>query len=173
MAKITNRADREGPDLIDPESLADELTRLTGIAVLICQDRSLAEDLASEAIARVLRRRNSEPIAELRPYLRRTLVNLLTRTRRREQLELAALTKVGRRTAPTAIDDVVSARSVVSQALRMLPHDQRVVVSLRYFDDLTAAQVAEVLKVPVGTVESRLSRALATMRTVLRGGETG
>jgi RNA polymerase sigma factor (sigma-70 family) len=55
-------------------------------------------------------------------------------------------------------------RNAVQSALATLPRRQRAVVVLRYFDDLTEAQVAQVLKCKVGTVKSQASRALAKLR---------
>lgn len=153
------------------DDVVDELARLTGVALLLCRDRVLAEDLAAEAIARVLRRTRTADVEHLRPYLRRTLVNLVIRDRRRKAAESDARTRSWSPEAHVGPDDVVATRSEVRRALDSLPIDQRIVVVLRYFDDMTAPQVAEVLQVPLGTVESRASRAVAAMRTVLRGGE--
>jgi RNA polymerase sigma factor (sigma-70 family) len=153
------------------DDVVDELARLTGVALLLCRDRALAEDLAAEAITRVLRRTRTADVAHLRPYLRRTLVNLVIRDRRRKAAESEASARSWSPVAHVGPDDVVATRSEIRRALDSLPVEQRVVVVLRYFDDMTAPQVAEVLRVPLGTVESRTSRAVAAMRTVLGGGE--
>jgi len=49
--------------------------------------------------------------------------------------------------------------------LQRLPLPQRAVLVLRYFDDLSEAETARVLGCSVGTVKSRASRGLATLRT--------
>ena len=51
--------------------------------------------------------------------------------------------------------------------VRRLPEMQRAVVVLRYFEDMTEAQTAEVLDISVGTVKSHMSRALVAMRAGL------
>lgn len=51
-------------------------------------------------------------------------------------------------------------------AVARLPRDQREVVVLRYHDDLSHEQIAEVLACPVGTVRSRLARGLTKLREV-------
>jgi RNA polymerase sigma factor (sigma-70 family) len=152
------------------DELADELARLTGIALLLCRDRALAEDLAAEAVARVLRRTRVADVEQVRPYLRRTLINLVTRDRRRKATELVATARSWSPAVHVEPGDIVATRSEIRRALDSLPLDQRVVVVLRYFDDMTARQVAEVLKVPIGTIESRASRAIAAMRAVLGEG---
>jgi RNA polymerase sigma factor (sigma-70 family) len=48
-----------------------------------------------------------------------------------------------------------------------LPPRQRAAVALRYYEDLTEAQTAEILGCSVGTVKSQVHRALATLRTKL------
>jgi RNA polymerase sigma-70 factor, ECF subfamily len=53
------------------------------------------------------------------------------------------------------------------QALQTLSEDQRTTVVLRFFQDLTIPQIAQVMAVPDGTVKSRLHTALGRMRTLL------
>ena len=48
-----------------------------------------------------------------------------------------------------------------------MPTSQRVVLVLRFWDDLTVQEVADVLRVSPGTVKSRTSRALETMRSLM------
>ena len=64
-------------------------------------------------------------------------------------------------------DDSVTTQVQVQRMLATLPPQQRRVVVLRYYDDLTEAQVAEALGVSVGTVKSTAHRALAALRTHL------
>jgi RNA polymerase sigma-70 factor, ECF subfamily len=66
-------------------------------------------------------------------------------------------------------DDAVSAseRAVVVAALNRLDAVDRLVIALRHFEQLSEQEMAEVLDVPPGTVKSRLSRAMAKLRTGL------
>ena len=68
-----------------------------------------------------------------------------------------------------AIDPLpaLETRAELLQALGQLPARQRAVLVLRYFNDLTEAQVAEVLGCPAGTVKSSASRGLARLREAL------
>ena len=52
-------------------------------------------------------------------------------------------------------------------AMRRLPEHQREAVILRYFQELSLAEIAEILDVPVGTVKSRLSLGLGRLREML------
>ncbi|GAA1886744.1 sigma-70 family RNA polymerase sigma factor [Lapillicoccus jejuensis] len=61
-------------------------------------------------------------------------------------------------------DDRVDDRDEIVRLLATLPEQQRKVVVLRYYADLSEQQVADALGVSVGTVKSTASRALATLR---------
>jgi RNA polymerase sigma factor (sigma-70 family) len=58
----------------------------------------------------------------------------------------------------------VDQRDEVWRALGRLPRRQRAVLVLRFFEDLSEAEIAEVLGCSVGTVKSQASRALAKLR---------
>ena len=62
----------------------------------------------------------------------------------------------------------VDARAELLGALAVLPPRQRAVLVLRYFEDLSEAQVAQTLGCSVGTVKSTASRGLARLREALR-----
>jgi RNA polymerase sigma factor (sigma-70 family) len=70
--------------------------------------------------------------------------------------------------APGADKDLW-ARIDLARALRALPSPQRVVLVLRYLEDMTEADMATLLRVSPGTVKSRLARALDAMRGQLGG----
>jgi RNA polymerase sigma-70 factor (sigma-E family) len=130
-------------------------------------DQHLAEDLARAALAktyaswpRVLR--TGDPDV----YVRRIILNAsLGKLRRRRVLglrERGPAGEPGPGTAPgiRADDD----RPALVTALMRLPASQRSVVLLRYWMDMTEAQVAAVLGCSVGSVRSQASRALANLR---------
>jgi RNA polymerase sigma-70 factor (sigma-E family) len=145
----------------------DDLVRT---AYLIVWDEAEAEDLVQECLLKVARRwprvrRMEQP----RAYARRILVNLALdgargRARRRSELE------PGGGSSATAVDPLsaLDTRAELLQALGQLPARQRAVLVLRYFNDLTEAQVAEVLGCSPGTVKSSASRGLARLREVLQ-----
>lgn len=150
--------------------VAGSVESLLRTAHLITWDAGEAEDLVQECLVRVARRwsrvrRMEAPVA----YARRVLINLAVdgaerRTRRRRELDAA----------PTVFDapaeDVLAGlhtRDELLDALAQLTARQRAVLVLRYVNDLTEAQVAEVLGCSPGTVKSNTSRGLARLREVL------
>jgi RNA polymerase sigma-70 factor (ECF subfamily) len=68
---------------------------------------------------------------------------------------------------PALAFEAHEARLRLAQAVASLPDSDREIVALRYFAELSEAETAEVLACPVGTVKSRLSRALVRLRTTL------
>ena len=145
----------------------DDLLRT---AYLIVWDEGEAEDLVQECLLKVARRwprvrRMEQPQA----YARRILVNLALdgarrRARRRRELE------PGTPPILSAIDPLqtLETRAELLQALGQLHERQRAVLVLRYFNDLTEAQVADVLGCSPGTVKSSASRGLARLREALQ-----
>ena len=141
-------------------------------AYLVVWDATEAEDLVQDCLLAVARRwprvrRMDHPHA----YARRVLVNLALdgaqrRTRRRAELlgdEAAALAAIPDETSARRLQ-AVGVRAELLQALGTLPPRQRAVLVLRYFDDLSEAQVAELLGCSVGTVKSTASRGLARLQ---------
>ena len=145
----------------------DDLLRT---AYLIVWDEGEAEDLVQECLLKVARRwprvrRMEQPQA----YARRILVNLALdgarrRAQRRRELE------PGTPPILSAIDPLqtLETRAELLQALGQLHERQRAVLVLRYFNDLTEAQVADVLGCSPGTVKSSASRGLARLREALQ-----
>lgn len=137
--------------------------QLVRFAYLLTGDAHAAEDLVQSALAKVYRRWHAiqtTPDA----YVRRAIVNEHTswwrRTWRHRETVSSPLVQVAERpaTAGPGHDDELWAR------IAALPRQQRAVVVLRYYEDLSEAQTAEVLGCGVGTVKSHTSRALRALR---------
>ena len=95
---------------------------------------------------------------------RRQVVDRL-RALRREHGVAAAVRQAGTGYSQEPAPERVVDRLVVADELRQLTDDQRRVVELAFFDDLTHVQIAGVTGLPLGTVKSHLRRGLARLRT--------
>lgn len=98
-------------------------------------------------------------------YARRILVNEHNSLWRRswKRREFSTHTVPDRQTVTDSPDEGLSA--ALWDFVQTLPRKQRAVVVLRYYEDLSAAETADVLGISVGTVKSQASRALASLRT--------
>ncbi|MGH9169580.1 MAG: RNA polymerase sigma factor [Acidimicrobiales bacterium] len=148
-----------------------EFKRLARLAFLLRGDQARADDDAAEAIARVWQRLQRSGIEDVRPYLNRTLVNIVSKSRRRHASEQKTIARLGQRETGDApeLDDTVATRTDVGRALQALPLEQRSVIVLRYFAGLSEAEIAETLRIRPGTVKSRASRALRDLQLTLKG----
>ena len=152
------------------EFVAGNLEQLLRTAYLITWDAGEAEDLVQECLLKVARRwRRVRGMAQPRAFARRILVNLALddargRTQRRGELDGAPAVAEG-----PSRDLLVGleTRAELLDALARLTPRQRAVLVLRYFNDFTEAQTAEVLDCSPGTVKSNASRGLARLREVL------
>ncbi len=139
---------------------------LVRLAYGLTGDRWLAEDVAQAALATAYAawwrvRRADDPDA----YMRRILIN--TSHRRFRRRRVAEHThEPGALPDGTVADpaELIGERSALLAAVRELPARQRAIVLLRYWDDLSDAQVAAILGCSPGTVRSQASRALAKLR---------
>jgi RNA polymerase sigma factor (sigma-70 family) len=150
-------APEPGPDAF--EGLEPHYAPLRRFAYLITGDVGIAADLAHEAVERSVRAGLDLTAPKAMPYLRTTVVNLWRRTLRRRALEARALMRIGRGSS-LVDDDGADDRDQVWRALRRVRYDARVCLVLRYYEDLSLAQIADELGLPLGTVKSRLSRGL-------------
>ncbi|WP_045878740.1 SigE family RNA polymerase sigma factor [Pseudofrankia sp. DC12] len=163
------RADEE---LAFEAFVAGAADRLLLSAVLLAGgDWATGEDLLQGAFERTYR--HWARIADGRPeaYVRRALVNGATSRWRRLRARVTEVPLVvdGQWVVDVAADGVdhadrMSQRDGLVRALRALPPRQRAVLVLRYFDDLSEADVAAALGCSVGSVRSQASRGLARLR---------
>ena len=140
------------------------------LAYLITGDRALAEDLVHEAFVRLAGRlvhlRNPEA---LEPYLRRIVVNLANAHFRRLKVEFRYLEREAALSPPHGAEPDISEREAVWAILRTLPTRQRTAIVLRFYEDLSEAQTAEIMRCRPGTVKSLVSRGMSKLRPVMAG----
>jgi RNA polymerase sigma-70 factor (sigma-E family) len=135
-------------------------------AYLICGDRRRAEDATQEALLRLYRRWPKIRRDGIVAYARKVVVSAtLDALRRRSSTELVGGDSYFTSEAdPTDHVGRAEHRLVITQALAQLPDRQRACVVLRYFDDLSVEETADVLGCRPGTVKSQTMRALEKLR---------
>ncbi|ARP70956.1 SigE family RNA polymerase sigma factor [Streptomyces pluripotens] len=142
---------------------------LLGLAALLLDDTASCEDVVQEAFIRVhsARKRVRDPEKTL-AYLRQTVVNLSRSALRRRILGLKLLAKPmpDMASAEEGAYDQLERRDLI-QAMKGLQRRQREVLVLRYFADMTEAQVAEALGISLGSVKAYGSRGIAALRTAM------
>ncbi len=136
------------------------------LAFLLTGDRHQAEDLVQEAFIRCVGRfRYLRMPDAFDAYLRRAIVNLHTSGLRRRKLERAWLAREGVAAArcSSSIPDVGAREDLWRQVLA-LPPRQRAALVLRYYEDLSERETADVLGCSLAAVKSLVSRGTATLR---------
>jgi len=172
---LSGAAQPPGRDAPAPPSGTDVLARIEACipalrryAVALLRRRDEADDLVHDCLARALDKLHTRrEEADIRAWLFTIMHNLfISQTRRRRS-----------RPAPESLDDSHESNTGLratqedallwrdlQRGLAMLPDDQRSVLLLISIEDLSYAEAAQVLGVPIGTVMSRLARAREKLR---------
>ena len=158
------------PDL-EPEVLGDHLDRLYRAAWALCGSKEDAEDLVQETYARVLAKKrviesDEATLGYLLRVLRNTFVSSLrTKDRRPQTVPDDGLEAASAAASP---EDAIQAREVFA-AIAALPDNLRDTVVAVDVTGLTYSEAARALRVPTGTIMSRLSRGRAKVADALGG----
>lgn len=164
LVEQARRGDREAFT-----SLAFELSdRLFAVAHRILRDFDSAGDVLQVTLLRIWRDLPSlrDP-GLIEGWAYRVLVRAChdhLRKQRRQALALHLLTTDGSQPDPSS---AVANREQLERAFRTLTTEQRAAIVLQYYRDLSLAEIAEVLHVPIGTVRSRLHYAKRAMRSAI------
>lgn len=146
--------------------IADRRGPLLRSAFLLCGDVHEAEDLVQSTLVKVvLAGRRLDRIDNIEAYTRRTLMSVFISSRRRLwRREHPHAAPPDNAAAPGGDVDMGLA---VRTALARVPPRQRAVLVLRYWEDLSVEETAQILGVSTGTVKSQSARGLATLRAAL------
>ncbi|MDT0451977.1 SigE family RNA polymerase sigma factor [Streptomyces hesseae] len=126
-----------------------------------------AEDLLQTALTKTyLAWDRIEDHRALDGYVRRALVNTRTSQWRKRKVDEFPCEELPERDSAPVADpaEQQALRDAMWRAVHRLPDRQRAMVVLRYYEDMTEVQTAELLGVSVGTVKSAVSRALGKLR---------
>ena len=139
------------------------------LAYFLTGDRSQAEDLVQEAFVRIAGRFQHLRQPDTMPaYLRRTIVNLHTSNLRRRRVEHEWMRRHPDLEREEAYDP--GRRDELWAAMRSLSPRQRAAIVLRFYEDLSERDAAQVLGCSVGAVNQLVVRGLATLRQHVQEG---
>lgn len=167
------KADR--PVAVARPTIADLYVRHAPAAVrlayLLTGDAVLAEDLVQDAFVKLAGRlvHMRDPVA-FEAYLRTTIVNLSRSYFRRKRVERGYLERA-RLEASSPVAPPSSSledREELWRALSHLSPRQRAAIVLRFYEDLSEAEVGDILSCAPGTVKSLVSRGLEKLRDEVR-----
>jgi RNA polymerase sigma-70 factor (sigma-E family) len=163
------------PSAGDPafhEYVASHAASLLRMALLLTHNLADAEDLLQAALAKTYQAWDRiEDRGAVDGYVRRAMVNTHISWWRRRRVEEYPTDDIPERAvADHAADGDL--QDALRRAIERLPRRMRAAVVLRYYEDMTEAEIADVLGVSQGTVKSTVSRAVAKLRIdaeLLRG----
>ncbi len=153
------------------QGLLEELVRerrpaLIGYAALLTGDRGEAEDLVHDAVVRTFGRPRSFPnVNAADAYVRRAIASAFIDRMRSKRAWQATSPRLAAGAATPADDAAV--RLDVCAALRTLPRRQRTCVVMRFYDDLTIAEIARALRLSDGAVKRYLSDGIHHLNAAL------
>lgn len=160
------------------EAVETELDALYRTARRMLYDRVEAEDAVQEALDKAWRNLHRfKPDAQMRPWLfailHNTCLDILRARARRTNVPLDSDSgaELGLQSERDLPEEFVSNQQLgrqIETAIAALPADHRAVVQLVIIEQLSYAEAAEALNLPIGTLRSRLSRARASLCTDLR-----
>ena len=151
------------------EFVAARSQSLLHTAYLLTGDWEQGRDLLQGALAATAARWSKlQDRQQPEAYVRRALYHAqVDRTRRLSWRKETVTAELPEHSLPGSdCADVIAARQDIVAALRQLPKGQRAVVVLRYLEDRSDAEIADLLGITVGTVRSQAHRALIALRVV-------
>lgn len=153
------------------ELYAVQVAPLQRLAFLLTGNHHLAEDIAQQAFVKLYQRFfDLRDASALPAYLRKTVVNLARTHHRRQRREREHLKAHdpdrGAATQPNLED-----RDLMIQTISNLPYRQRAAIVLRFYEDLSEHQAAEVMNCSPAAMKSLTARAMASLRGMdIQGG---
>lgn len=153
--------------------LAEQYTthylRLVRLASQLVDDQESAEDVVQEVFARLHATLSVEQPRNVLGYLRSAVVNEARSTLRRRRVRRRWTTWQNVELSPPADEATLRADQSTNMLhlVDRLPRRQREVVVLKYYEDLTTAEIAGVLGITASAVTSSLGRALTTLKATL------
>jgi RNA polymerase sigma-70 factor (sigma-E family) len=161
------RPPQDAPEAGDPafrEYVTSRSGSLLRMAYLLTRNRADAEDLVQAALAKTYQAWDRiEDRGAVDGYVRRAMVNTHISWWRRRRVEEYPTDDIPDQPVVDHASDS-EVQDALRRAIERLPQRMRAAVVLRYYEDMSEAEIANVLGVSLGTVKSTVSRAVAKLR---------
>ncbi|KAB2963578.1 sigma-70 family RNA polymerase sigma factor [Zoogloea sp.] len=155
---------------MDSTAILAELPRLRRYARALVGDRAAADDLVQDTLERAWSRlARWRPGSDLRTWLFAIMHNLRVDQLRHPAVECVPIDEDAHVLPVRASQSDRIELDNLAEALAQVPEEQRAVLLLISLEEMTYAEVAATLDIPVGTVMSRLSRGRERLRQILTG----
>ncbi len=164
-------ARRESGDDLLVRLFTDHYTSLVRLASLLLDDIPSCEEVVQDAFVKMQTLRSRPEVGKEAAFLRSVVLNgARSRMRRRAVRRRALLDRpeYGASAEFTTLERL--ANEDLIEAVRNLPRRQAEVITLRYFGDLSEAEIAETLGISTGSIKTHASRALAALEKALSTG---
>ena len=159
---------RSGDRAAFAELAAESIARLFNVAQLMLRDRDLADDAVQETLVQAWRDlRGLRDLDGFDAWLHRVLVRCVYREAERERRHSASSVHLPAAGVDQDASSNVADRDAIDRAFTRLRPEHRVVLVLHHYLGYSDAEAAAVLAVPIGTIKSRLNRALSALRSEL------
>jgi RNA polymerase sigma-70 factor (sigma-E family) len=146
------------------ELVATRSAALVRTAYLVVGDHQLAQDLVQEALVKTyVAWPRLRDVSKAEAYARRTIVTTAISWRRRRSFHERPSQTIPEQAQPDRTE-AIATHDVVWAELSALPPRQRAAIVLRYYEDLSEADTAQVMGCAVGTVKSQVSNGLDRLR---------
>lgn len=150
------------------DEIAGCVPALRRFARALTHDSDRADDLVQDSLERAIRKRGLwRPSGSVRSWMFRILLNVHRNDIRRSRRAPAPVpleTMAGSDPAGPDVQPGRLALAETARAMQALPDEQREVLLLVAVEEMSYAEAAAVLSIPLGTLMSRLARARATLR---------
>lgn len=155
---------------LDLETLfAEHYAQLVRMASFYTDDTESAEEVVQEAFVKLLKGNYDIELGHEAPYLRSMVLNGARSTLRKRRVRREYKPDPAPNAPAAEIAGVASATSTeMLEALRQLPEKQASVLVLRYYLDLSEAEIAETLDIARGSVKSHAHRGLAKLAPLVK-----
>ncbi len=169
MLRLGFDGERDEHDRTFAEFYTVHGAKVRSMAYLLCGDWHRAEDLTQIVFTKLYRswrriyRRDEVP----QSFVRQTLIRAFLDERRRPWRREVMVGDYGHGLSPPVEDPDVPTNVAIRRVVAQLPARQRAVLVLRYWEDLSFEQVAQVLGCPIGTVRSLATRGVQALRRAL------